>query len=141
MDDKIYEREQKHQATTDQRNAHLLVSVSEAPSRVENFTLPFTPTSRMGALAVNSPFDLFMADDPNPNISSKFLMNQKRDRRGSYVLVETLEDSVSGIDGKAQLCTVMGDMPIRALDASGKSIDLTLRNVRCVPTFSDSLLS
>eukprot|EP00965_Chrysotila_dentata_P164737 5439567-Pleurochrysis_carterae.AAC.1 len=67
MDDKIYEREQEHQATTDQRDAHLLVSVSEAPNRVENFTLPFTPTSRIGALAVNSPSGLVMADDPNPH--------------------------------------------------------------------------
>eukprot|EP00965_Chrysotila_dentata_P139180 4602399-Pleurochrysis_carterae.AAC.1 len=96
MDDKIYEQEQEHQATTDQRDAHLLVSVSEAPSRVENSTLPFTPTSRMGALAVNSPSGLVMAHDLNPNGSSKSLPNQKRNRRGNYVLVEALEETGMG---------------------------------------------
>eukprot|EP00965_Chrysotila_dentata_P077303 2552462-Pleurochrysis_carterae.AAC.1 len=81
MDDKINEREQEHQTTTDQRDAHLLVSVLEAPSRVKNFTIPSTPTGRMGALAVNNFSGLVMADDPNPNGSSKSLPNQKRDRR------------------------------------------------------------
>eukprot|EP00965_Chrysotila_dentata_P098772 3265901-Pleurochrysis_carterae.AAC.1 len=67
MDDKIYEREQEQQATTDRRDAHRLVSVPEAPSRVETFNLPSTPICRMGALAVNGPSGLVMADDPNPN--------------------------------------------------------------------------
>eukprot|EP00965_Chrysotila_dentata_P181805 6001747-Pleurochrysis_carterae.AAC.1 len=92
MDDKIYEREQEPQATTDRRDAHLLVSVSEALSRVENFTLQSTPTCRMGALAVNSPSGLAMTDDPNLNGPPKSLTNQKRDRRGNYVLVGTLEE-------------------------------------------------
>eukprot|EP00965_Chrysotila_dentata_P006775 221717-Pleurochrysis_carterae.AAC.1 len=50
----------------------------------------------MGALAVNSPSELVMADDPNPNGSSKSLPKQKRDRRGSYVLVETSEKAGMG---------------------------------------------
>eukprot|EP00965_Chrysotila_dentata_P069417 2293707-Pleurochrysis_carterae.AAC.1 len=38
-----------------------------------------------------------MADDPNPNGSSKFLPNQKGDRRGNYVLVvEALEETGMG---------------------------------------------
>eukprot|EP00965_Chrysotila_dentata_P120765 3994201-Pleurochrysis_carterae.AAC.1 len=50
----------------------------------------------MGALAVNSPSGLVMADDPNSNGSSKSLPNQKRDRRGSYVLEETSEEAGMG---------------------------------------------
>eukprot|EP00965_Chrysotila_dentata_P073900 2440848-Pleurochrysis_carterae.AAC.1 len=90
MDDKTNEREQDHQSTTDRRDAHLLVSVSEAPSRMENFNITSTPTSGKGALAVNSPSGLVKADGPKPNGSPKFLPNQKRDRRSSYVLVKTV---------------------------------------------------
>eukprot|EP00965_Chrysotila_dentata_P181858 6003656-Pleurochrysis_carterae.AAC.2 len=89
MDDKTSYREQGHQATTDRRDAYLLVSVSEAPSRMENFNTTSTPTSGKGALAVNSPSGLVTADDPKPNGSTKFLPTQKRDRWGDYVLVET----------------------------------------------------
>eukprot|EP00965_Chrysotila_dentata_P137508 4548648-Pleurochrysis_carterae.AAC.1 len=83
MDDyKINEREQEHQATTDQREAHLLVSVSEAASRMENSNTPSTPASGIGALAVNSPSGLVMVDDPDPYGSSKSPPSQKRDRKG-----------------------------------------------------------
>eukprot|EP00965_Chrysotila_dentata_P005073 166141-Pleurochrysis_carterae.AAC.1 len=37
-----------------------------------------------------------MADDPDPNGSSKSLPNQKRNRRGNYVLVETSEEADLG---------------------------------------------
>eukprot|EP00965_Chrysotila_dentata_P038732 1286761-Pleurochrysis_carterae.AAC.1 len=37
-----------------------------------------------------------MADDPDPNGSSKCLPNQKRDRRGNYVLIETSEEADLG---------------------------------------------
>eukprot|EP00965_Chrysotila_dentata_P143948 4754886-Pleurochrysis_carterae.AAC.1 len=47
----------------------------------------------MGALAVNGPSGLVMADDLNPNGSPKSLLNQKRDRKGNYVLVGTLEET------------------------------------------------
>eukprot|EP00965_Chrysotila_dentata_P028966 962886-Pleurochrysis_carterae.AAC.1 len=39
-----------------------------------------------------------MADDSNPNGSPKFLPNQKRGRRGNYVLVGTLEETGLGRD-------------------------------------------
>eukprot|EP00965_Chrysotila_dentata_P144278 4765383-Pleurochrysis_carterae.AAC.1 len=81
MDDKINEREQEHHVTTDQRDAHLLVSVSEAPNGMENFNITLTSTSRMGALVVNSPSGLVIAGDPESNGSSKSLANQQRDRR------------------------------------------------------------
>eukprot|EP00965_Chrysotila_dentata_P030061 1000797-Pleurochrysis_carterae.AAC.1 len=81
MEDKINKREQEHQSASDQRNAHLLVSVSEAPSRMENFNTPSTQASGIGALAVNSPFGLVMAENPEPNGSSKSHPNQKRGRR------------------------------------------------------------
>eukprot|EP00965_Chrysotila_dentata_P050713 1681257-Pleurochrysis_carterae.AAC.1 len=84
MDDKTNEREQDHQATTDRRYAHLLVNVSEAPSRKENFNITSTPTSERGALAVNSPSGLVTADDPEPNGSAKSPPNHKSDRRGDY---------------------------------------------------------
>eukprot|EP00965_Chrysotila_dentata_P095181 3146448-Pleurochrysis_carterae.AAC.1 len=67
MDDKIFEREQELQTTTDRRVAHLLVSDLEAPSQIENFNQSSTSTGRMGALAVNSPSGLVMAGDANPN--------------------------------------------------------------------------
>eukprot|EP00965_Chrysotila_dentata_P200610 6180068-Pleurochrysis_carterae.AAC.4 len=81
MDDKTNEREQDHQATTDRRDAYLLVSVSEAPSQTENFNITSAPTSGRGALAVNSSSGLVTAYDPKPNDSSKSPPNQKRDRR------------------------------------------------------------
>eukprot|EP00965_Chrysotila_dentata_P087653 2893727-Pleurochrysis_carterae.AAC.1 len=37
-----------------------------------------------------------MADDPDPNGSSKSLPSQKCDRRGNYVLVETSEEADLG---------------------------------------------
>eukprot|EP00965_Chrysotila_dentata_P025980 861731-Pleurochrysis_carterae.AAC.1 len=58
---------------------------------MENFNITSTPTSGRGALAVNSPSGLVIADDPEPKGSSKSLPNQKRDRRGNYVPVETSE--------------------------------------------------
>eukprot|EP00965_Chrysotila_dentata_P164612 5434506-Pleurochrysis_carterae.AAC.1 len=47
----------------------------------------------MGALAANSPSGLVMADNPDPNGSSKSLPNQNRDQRGNYVLLETSEEA------------------------------------------------
>eukprot|EP00965_Chrysotila_dentata_P056120 1860133-Pleurochrysis_carterae.AAC.1 len=63
---------------------------------MENFNISSTPTSGTGALAVNSPSGLVIADDPEPNGSSKSLPNQKRDRRGNYVLVEPSEGADLG---------------------------------------------
>eukprot|EP00965_Chrysotila_dentata_P254863 6212019-Pleurochrysis_carterae.AAC.2 len=58
---------------------------------MENFNITSTPTRGIGALAVNGPSGLVLADDPEPNGSSKSLPNQKRDQRGNYVLVGTSE--------------------------------------------------
>eukprot|EP00965_Chrysotila_dentata_P167956 5545737-Pleurochrysis_carterae.AAC.1 len=99
MDDKTNDQEQDHQATTDRsRDAHLLMSFSEAPSRMENFNTTSTPTSGRKALAVNSPSELVTADDPEPNGSTKFHPTQKRNRRGDYVLIETSEGAELGKD-------------------------------------------
>eukprot|EP00965_Chrysotila_dentata_P109217 3609352-Pleurochrysis_carterae.AAC.1 len=43
-----------------------------------------------------------MADYPNPNGSPKPLPTQKRDRRGNYVLVETLEETGLGRDTRTK---------------------------------------
>eukprot|EP00965_Chrysotila_dentata_P054119 1795927-Pleurochrysis_carterae.AAC.1 len=55
--------------------------------------------------------------------------------------VRRCEDRVVGIDGRPQRCTVVGDLPIVAVDKSGNEVNLTLKDVRCVPSFCDSLLS
>eukprot|EP00965_Chrysotila_dentata_P070566 2332695-Pleurochrysis_carterae.AAC.1 len=59
-------------------------------------------SSRMGALAVNGPSGLVMADEPNPNGSPTPLPNQKRNRRGNYVLVGTLEETGLGRDTRTK---------------------------------------
>eukprot|EP00965_Chrysotila_dentata_P057084 1894101-Pleurochrysis_carterae.AAC.1 len=134
MDDKINERGQDHQATTDQRDAHLLVSVSEAPSRMENFNITSTPTSRRGALAVNSPSGLVIADDPKPNGSSKSLPNQRRDQRGNYVLVETSEEAELGrasrIANKDDMEEVSAVSKLSGMDMAGTPDVSPSRDVR-----------
>eukprot|EP00965_Chrysotila_dentata_P100988 3336182-Pleurochrysis_carterae.AAC.1 len=65
---------------------------------MENFNTPSTKASGIGALAANSPSGLVMADDHEPNGFSRSLPNQKRDRRGDYVLVETSEEADLGRD-------------------------------------------
>eukprot|EP00965_Chrysotila_dentata_P144586 4775759-Pleurochrysis_carterae.AAC.1 len=57
------------------------------------------------------------------------------------VNVKPCEARVVGIDGRPQRCTVVRDLPIVAVDKSGNDVSLTLKDVRCVPSFSDSLLS
>eukprot|EP00965_Chrysotila_dentata_P073954 2442045-Pleurochrysis_carterae.AAC.1 len=43
--------------------------------------------------------------------------------------------SVAGIDGRTQRCTViMGDLPLHAHNSNGAKVEVTLRNVRCVPS-------
>eukprot|EP00965_Chrysotila_dentata_P080489 2655715-Pleurochrysis_carterae.AAC.1 len=43
-----------------------------------------------------------MADDPNPNGSPKSLPIEKRDRRGNYVLLGTLEETGLGRDTRTK---------------------------------------
>eukprot|EP00965_Chrysotila_dentata_P132135 4368880-Pleurochrysis_carterae.AAC.1 len=49
MDNKINDRERDERTTTGQRDAHLLVNVSQAPSLMDkNFNTTSTPTSGRG---------------------------------------------------------------------------------------------
>eukprot|EP00965_Chrysotila_dentata_P112290 3712333-Pleurochrysis_carterae.AAC.1 len=52
------------------------------------------------------------------------------------VNTRSTDEVIAGVDGKPQPMSLIGDMPIDAVDSR-----LTLRNVRCVPSFRDSLLS
>eukprot|EP00965_Chrysotila_dentata_P242340 6204818-Pleurochrysis_carterae.AAC.1 len=57
------------------------------------------------------------------------------------VNVKDCSDLVAGIDGKPQRCVAIGDLPVTAVSDAGDEVSITLKNVRCVPSFSDSLLS
>lgn len=57
------------------------------------------------------------------------------------VNVRPCEDTFSGVDNIVHGCSGVGDLPFVCLDASGSPHRLLLRNVRCVPTFTDTLLS
>ena len=50
-------------------------------------------------------------------------------------------DTVEGIDKKVHPCTLIGDLPIIALDAAGVHRQLLVRDVRCVPSIQDTLVS
>jgi len=47
---------------------------------------------------------------------------------------------MSGIDGKAKPCVCIGDLPL-LVKANGKFVKILLRNVRCVPEFTETLIS
>ena len=49
--------------------------------------------------------------------------------------------SVTGVDGKPQRITKMGDMPALVRDRQGKFVKILIRDVRLVPTFRDTLFS
>eukprot|EP00965_Chrysotila_dentata_P052905 1754382-Pleurochrysis_carterae.AAC.1 len=87
MDDKINDRERDQRTATGQRDAHLLVSVLEAPSQMENSNTTSTPASGRGELAVNGPSGLVTVDDSEPNGSPKPLPTRNGDQKGKYVLV------------------------------------------------------
>ena len=48
---------------------------------------------------------------------------------------------MAGIDGKARKVKCIGDLPALVRDHSGAWRRVLVRNVRCVPTFTDTLLS
>jgi len=48
---------------------------------------------------------------------------------------------MTGIDGKPQKVTCIGDLPAMTRDHLGVWRRVVIRNVRCVPTFSDTLIS
>ena len=50
-------------------------------------------------------------------------------------------ETISGVDRRERRCTHIGDLPIAAQDEAGAAHRLTIHNVRCVPSISDSLLS
>ena len=50
-------------------------------------------------------------------------------------------DTMTGIDGKPQKVTCIGDLPALTRDHLGVWRRIVIRNVRCVPTFSDTLIS
>ena len=50
-------------------------------------------------------------------------------------------DTMSGIEGKKRKVTCIGDLPIVAKDKHGKLIKLIIRGVRCVPGFTETLIS
>eukprot|EP00965_Chrysotila_dentata_P225038 6194534-Pleurochrysis_carterae.AAC.4 len=96
-DNKKNNCKQEPQNTTDQRDAHLLVGVSETPSPMKIFNLT-TSTSGGGALAVNSPSGLVMVNDSEPSGSSEPLSTRKRYQKGNYVFVGTSEEANWGRD-------------------------------------------
>lgn len=50
-------------------------------------------------------------------------------------------DTMTGIDGKPQKVTCIGDLPALTRDHLGVWRRIIIKNVRCVPTFSDTLIS
>jgi hypothetical protein len=50
-------------------------------------------------------------------------------------------ETMSGIDGEVQKDKCVGDLPIQVKDGTGKSHRLLLRNIRCVPSFTETLIS
>jgi hypothetical protein len=50
-------------------------------------------------------------------------------------------ETMSGIDGIKRKVRLVGDLPVVARDHCGKLRQLLIRNVRCVPEFTDTLIS
>ena len=50
-------------------------------------------------------------------------------------------DTMSGIDGKPQRVKCIGDLPAFVRDSTGFWRRILIRNVRCVPSFTDTLIS
>ena len=50
-------------------------------------------------------------------------------------------ETMSGIDGKKKRVKLIGDLPVAARDHRGRLHKLLIRNVRCVPSFTDTLIS
>ena len=50
-------------------------------------------------------------------------------------------DTMAGIDGKPQRVKCIGDLPALARDSSGMWRRIIIRDVRCVPSFTDTLIS
>jgi hypothetical protein len=50
-------------------------------------------------------------------------------------------ETMSGILGKPSPVTCIGDLPVIATDAHGRQRRVLIRNVRCVPAFTETLIS
>ena len=48
---------------------------------------------------------------------------------------------IMGIDHKPHICSSIGDFPVAARGEDGVEYNLLIKNVRCAPTFKDSLIS
>ena len=51
------------------------------------------------------------------------------------------KETMSGIDGKCKAVKCIGDLPVAAIDRHGKLQKILIKNVRCVPSFTESLIS
>ena len=51
------------------------------------------------------------------------------------------EDTFAGVDNVVHACDGIGDLPFAAVDSNGIAHRIVLRNVRCVSSFEDTLLS
>lgn len=61
--------------------------------------------------------------------------------RGLRINTKPCNSVVSGVDNKSHLCTSIGDLPITVCNERGAAVNVTIKNVRCVPSFTDSLIS
>ena len=50
-------------------------------------------------------------------------------------------ETITGIDGIPKRAKCIGDLPITATDKDGNKRNILIRNVRCVPSFTDTLIS
>eukprot|EP00965_Chrysotila_dentata_P195059 6176768-Pleurochrysis_carterae.AAC.1 len=92
------DHEQEPQMTTDRGDAHLLVSVFEAPSPMEDTDHLTFPTSGGEAPVVTSSSGQVAAHDSDPSGLWDLLPTWKSDRKDKYVIVDTAEGTNPGRD-------------------------------------------
>ena len=57
------------------------------------------------------------------------------------VNVRECHERIACADGVEHACTAVGDLPLVSLDEKGREHTVLLRDVRCVPSFTDTLIS
>ena len=62
-------------------------------------------------------------------------------KRSLLVNIRPCSERFVGSDGVVESAECIGDMPVLAVDGSGKIVKKTFTNVRCVPKFEFTLLS
>lgn len=55
--------------------------------------------------------------------------------------VRPCDERIACADGVEHRCTAIGDLPLVAINHTGRECTVLLRDVRCVPSFTDTLLS